>query len=257
MFRLRLTIDCQPRTKNGQPHQSTTGVASTSSIQIAGRDARPARASGLPRQHVAHGQTRTAARQHQGHPEPPGHVGRAPDSPLRRRPRCGAPAPCRISGSRRARPARSPGASGRCTRCAGRRSRRSRARAPCRTWGSRPACPDAPPGAWDRCIGRPFRGGGCRLERHAALRAVTGLVLADFRVLGTGVVAFGDGGSAGGLVCGVVLRVGAELLLAVFAAEVVAVSVILSLMSSGSGIHSHAAYRILHLLLGRMPALIF
>jgi hypothetical protein len=30
MFRLRLTTDCQPRTKNGQPAQSTTGVASAS-----------------------------------------------------------------------------------------------------------------------------------------------------------------------------------------------------------------------------------
>ena len=30
MLRLRLTTDCQPRTKNGQPPQSTTGVASTS-----------------------------------------------------------------------------------------------------------------------------------------------------------------------------------------------------------------------------------
>ena len=33
MFRLRLTIDCQPRTKKGQPHQRTTGVASANSIQ--------------------------------------------------------------------------------------------------------------------------------------------------------------------------------------------------------------------------------
>ena len=30
MFRLRLTMDCQPRTKNGQPPHSTTGVASRS-----------------------------------------------------------------------------------------------------------------------------------------------------------------------------------------------------------------------------------
>ena len=33
MFRLRLTMDSQPRTKNGWPHQSTTGVASANSIQ--------------------------------------------------------------------------------------------------------------------------------------------------------------------------------------------------------------------------------
>ena len=30
MLRLRLTIDCQPRTKNGQPPHSTTGAASVS-----------------------------------------------------------------------------------------------------------------------------------------------------------------------------------------------------------------------------------
>src|ERR1700674_4637115 len=39
MFKLRLTTDCQPRTKNGQPPQSTTGVASTSSAQINARGA--------------------------------------------------------------------------------------------------------------------------------------------------------------------------------------------------------------------------
>src|SRR5258705_13905914 len=31
MFRLRVTTDCQPRTKNGHPPQRTTGVASASS----------------------------------------------------------------------------------------------------------------------------------------------------------------------------------------------------------------------------------
>ena len=30
MFKLRFTTDCQPRTKNGHPPQSTTGVAKTS-----------------------------------------------------------------------------------------------------------------------------------------------------------------------------------------------------------------------------------
>src|SRR5262245_20495674 len=33
MLRLRLTSDCQPRTKNGHPAQSTTGVAITSCAQ--------------------------------------------------------------------------------------------------------------------------------------------------------------------------------------------------------------------------------
>src|ERR1039457_6893175 len=32
MFRLRCTTDCQPLTKNGNPHQRTTGVASANSI---------------------------------------------------------------------------------------------------------------------------------------------------------------------------------------------------------------------------------
>ena len=35
MFRLRVTRDCQPRTKKGQPPHSTTGAASTSWIQSA------------------------------------------------------------------------------------------------------------------------------------------------------------------------------------------------------------------------------
>src|SRR5690242_12601419 len=34
MLRLRLTIENHARTKNGQPPQSTTGVASTSEIQL-------------------------------------------------------------------------------------------------------------------------------------------------------------------------------------------------------------------------------
>ena len=34
MFGLRLAIDCQQRTKNGQPAHSTTGVASMSWIQL-------------------------------------------------------------------------------------------------------------------------------------------------------------------------------------------------------------------------------
>ena len=34
MLRLRVTSDCQPRTKNGQPAHSTTGVASASRIQF-------------------------------------------------------------------------------------------------------------------------------------------------------------------------------------------------------------------------------
>ena len=33
MFRLRFTTDCQPRTKNGHPPQSTTGVARMSCAQ--------------------------------------------------------------------------------------------------------------------------------------------------------------------------------------------------------------------------------
>src|ERR1700730_1534458 len=34
MLRLRVTSDCQPRTKNGHPAQSTTGVVNTNWIQF-------------------------------------------------------------------------------------------------------------------------------------------------------------------------------------------------------------------------------
>src|SRR5260370_8958180 len=37
MFRLRLTIDCHPRTKNGQPPQRITGVARNNSAQVSVR----------------------------------------------------------------------------------------------------------------------------------------------------------------------------------------------------------------------------
>ncbi len=41
MFRLRLAIERQPRTSSGQPHQSTTGVASANCTQAAPCPARP------------------------------------------------------------------------------------------------------------------------------------------------------------------------------------------------------------------------
>src|ERR1700689_407737 len=47
MLRLRLTIDCHPRTNSGEPAHSTTGVASTSSSQVR-IDAGIARARGWP-----------------------------------------------------------------------------------------------------------------------------------------------------------------------------------------------------------------
>ena len=34
MFRWRFTTDAQPRTKNGQPPHSTTGVASANCVQV-------------------------------------------------------------------------------------------------------------------------------------------------------------------------------------------------------------------------------
>ncbi len=37
MLSRRLTSEAQPRAKNGPPHHSTTGVASTNSIQMAAR----------------------------------------------------------------------------------------------------------------------------------------------------------------------------------------------------------------------------
>src|SRR6266571_6635237 len=48
MFRLRFTIDCQPRTKNGQPPQRTTGVARTNSTQARARS-EISLSSGAPR----------------------------------------------------------------------------------------------------------------------------------------------------------------------------------------------------------------
>src|SRR6266702_3234787 len=48
MFRLRFTIDCQPRTKNGQPPQRTTGVARTNSTQVRARS-EISLSSGAPR----------------------------------------------------------------------------------------------------------------------------------------------------------------------------------------------------------------
>ena len=75
--------DFHPRTRNGQPHQSTTGVASTSSSQRAvplpdpGADRQP--------QHRPHGDREERHRQHRPHREPPPEVDQLRVRPLVRR----------------------------------------------------------------------------------------------------------------------------------------------------------------------------
>ena len=66
-------IDCAARTKNGQPPQSTTGVASS---ELDPR-ARPGERERVPRvagQHVRHGDEHERRRERGAHHEPPRHV---------------------------------------------------------------------------------------------------------------------------------------------------------------------------------------
>ena len=72
MLRLRVTIDSQPRTKNGQPPQSTTGVASASWIQR--RAVAPSRGDERRRDISAHREGEDRHGEGQAHPEAPGHV---------------------------------------------------------------------------------------------------------------------------------------------------------------------------------------
>ena len=71
MFRLRVTSDCQPRTKKGQPAQRTTGVANTSWIQFdnVGSTVRTD-------EMAAHLQHDRRDRKRQADPEAAGHVGK-------------------------------------------------------------------------------------------------------------------------------------------------------------------------------------
>ena len=68
MFRLRLTIEAQPRSKNGQPPQSTTGVASTNSIQpIARIESKCCKR--LAGKHVGHAEKQERERKRDADPE--------------------------------------------------------------------------------------------------------------------------------------------------------------------------------------------
>ena len=83
MLRLRFTSDCQPRTKNGQPAQSTTGVASSSwsQFEVCCREHQMVEPGQMP----AHLQRDHRKRQREADPEPARHVDRARGSAPPRR----------------------------------------------------------------------------------------------------------------------------------------------------------------------------
>ena len=100
MFGLRLTIDAQPRSKNGQPAQNTTGVASTQADPVQ-RAVRDRRAAGPPGTMSAMASTNTGsastrARSRSGASCRPARDSAASSSVDR----CAARAPCRRSGRR-------------------------------------------------------------------------------------------------------------------------------------------------------------
>ena len=72
MFRLRVTTDCQPRTKKGQPPQSTTGVARTSWIHSRAVTLSRPTTSGID--HAAHLEREERHRERDADPEAPSHV---------------------------------------------------------------------------------------------------------------------------------------------------------------------------------------
>ena len=110
-----MTSDAQPRTKNGQPAQSTTGVASSELEPV--RRSAGRRACVQAGQMAAHLQHEHRQRQRQADPEPARHVDELGVRARRRPSPSPARAPCRRSGRCRARPAGSRGASGRCRSC--------------------------------------------------------------------------------------------------------------------------------------------
>src|SRR4029450_13304634 len=73
MFGLRLTMDCHPRSKNGQPPHSTTGVARISSSQITAR-AEIRRPMGPPGIMSPIARKKNCRCQDRAHPEAPRHV---------------------------------------------------------------------------------------------------------------------------------------------------------------------------------------
>src|SRR5690606_13950654 len=90
----------------------------------------------------------------------------------------------------------------------------------------------------------PVQGGHFRLQGHAALGAVAGVILAHLRVHGAGVDGAGGRavrGRSRGLEVG--LRVGGEFVPAAGAAEVVGMAPVVVAVG-GIGGHSHAAYRV-------------
>ena len=194
MLGLRLTSDAQPRSKNGQPPQSTTGVASSKlqPVDVCG-EIQPWTGS---REMRPHGQQRAAAASATA-PIQKRRVmstssGFGPSSAVGT---SRAPAPCRRSGSCRARPARSRDASGRC---------RSRRRRPARL-----GCRDRRPSLGWRLCAEELRGIGA--ERFTAARAAEvvgrsphgdGDVLA---VAGSTVMP--HTGSMAGCRCGVTLKI--------------------------------------------------
>jgi hypothetical protein len=165
---LRLTTDCQPRTKNGQPHHSTAGIASASCRYCPAAaqerqeiDAEDVLAMSSTRRKPASG---TATRTGES-------CRSVRDWVPRRRSPPSAPAPCRRSGSFPARPARSPGASGRCRACPS--ARASPGRRSCRGCG--PRLGSTPPANSARDRRRTSRGSpasrsdrSCRCGRRSA-----------------------------------------------------------------------------------------
>ena len=113
MLSERLTSDCQPRWKNGHPHQSTTGVLRMNCIQ---RDTVALHPMRRGRKQMAHRERRNTGRLSAcADPESPRHVaqlGVLLFAPADRR--FSAPAPSRKSGNCPDDPARSADASGRC-----------------------------------------------------------------------------------------------------------------------------------------------
>ncbi len=121
MLRLRLTSDCQPRTKNGQPAHRTTGCREYELDVVRQRRIDPVVA--LTRW-PPHFQNDGGQRQHAADPEPARHVDEVRDWGRCRRRRLRVRAPCRRSGNCRGRSGGSADASGRCRWCLRRRARR-------------------------------------------------------------------------------------------------------------------------------------
>ena len=112
MFRLRLTTDAQPRTKNGQPPHSTTGSGKNQLNPLSTRRAdKPS--SGLPGSKSAIAISNKGSAERRRSPKTGASYRPARDWPLPRPSPCAAQAPFRKSGKIPAHRARSADASGR------------------------------------------------------------------------------------------------------------------------------------------------